>query len=309
MSSLDKIKNDFLSGDLTKPEYINKMYKMCHSKLFDYAEFISQTDIDEIKILDNQVYMKSRRFQIGMFCPNGDYRVAPIESLNFLGYEVKDTNMILSLIPKNGVIFDIGANMGWYSLIIAKQNKNLKVYSFEPIPKTFSFLQKNVNFNKLENIYLHNFGFSDETKDLVFYTYPEGSGNASSVNLTKRNDVESITCSVKRLDDFASSNKLKVDFIKCDVEGAELLAFLGARETIAFYRPVIFTEMLRKWSAKFDYHPNEIIDLFASMGYRCFYAMGNSLKPILKMTNETEETNFFFLHSEKHFNLINKFSN
>ena len=244
-----------------------------------------------------------------MFCPDGDFRVAPIESLNFLGYEEKDSNMILNLIPKKGVIFDIGANMGWYSLVIAKQNKNLKVHSFEPIPKTFSFLQKNVNFNKLENIYMHNFGFSDKTEDLVFYTYPEGSGNASSVNLTERNDVESIKCSVKRLDEFVSSNKLKVDFIKCDVEGAELFTFLGAKDTIALYRPVVFSEMLRKWSAKFNYHPNEIINFFGSMGYLCFYAYDNSLKVITEMTNETEETNFFFLHSEKHSSLINKFQN
>lgn len=101
-------------------------------------------------------------------------------------------------------------------------------------------------------------------------------------------------------------NQLHVDFIKCDVEGAELLAFQGAKETLQRDKPIVFTEMLRKWAAKFNYHPNEIIMLFSTFGYRCFYADGEALKELLVMTDETLETNFFFLHCEKHEQVINK---
>jgi hypothetical protein len=58
--------------------------------------------------------------------------------------------------------------------------------------------------------------------------------------------------------------------------------------------------MLRKWSARFGYHPNEIIQLLASLGYRCFYASQDRLIGLLAMDETTKATNFFFLHVDKH---------
>jgi hypothetical protein len=105
---------------------------------------------------------------------------------------------------------------------------------------------------------------------------------------------------------FANGNNLQVDFIKCDVEGAELFAFEGAVAILKRDKPIVFTEMLRKWAAKFHYHPNKIFELFFSLGYRSFYTEGIALVELNEMTDETVETNFFFLHSEKHRNLIDE---
>ena len=199
---------------------------------------------------------------------------------------------------------DIGANMGWYSLLIARHIEGSKIHAFEPIPKTYSFLSKNIELNQATNVTAHFFGLSNECKDLSFYFYPEGSGNASSVNLSEREDVDLITCHVERLDDFVNTNQINVDFIKCDVEGAELFVFQGGMDTLQRNKPIVFTEMLRKWAAKFNYHPNDIIALFSSKGYRCFYCDGILLKTVDTITEITIETNFFFLHSEKHNDLI-----
>lgn len=304
MTSLQELRDQHLSGVLTKPEYIQKMYQLHHEHLFEYAKYLKQTDVEAIEIRDDAVVMTSRKYGIKMQCPEGDHRVAPIESLNFQNYEEKDASMILRLVPEQGVVFDVGANMGWYSLLIARQVKGCKIHAFEPIPKTYSYLTQNIKLNEAASVVAHHFGLSDERKDLTFYFYPEGSGNASSANLSERTDAELITCHVERLDDFAATNKLRVDFIKCDVEGAELFAFLGAKETLQRDKPIVFTEMLRKWAAKFDYHPNEIIDLFSALGYRCFYAEVSVLKELHKMTDATVETNFFFLHSKMHQKLI-----
>lgn len=73
--------------------------------------------------------------------------------------------------------------------------------------------------------------------------------------------METVQCKLRTLDDYTAETKIRVDFIKCDVEGAELLVFKGAIDTIARDKPVIFSEILRKWSAKFNYNPNEIFDL------------------------------------------------
>lgn len=308
MTTLQEMRDQHLSGALNKPEYIRSMYELRHAHLFEYAKYLPQTDVESIEIRDGKVIMTSKKYGVRMLCPEGDHRVAPIESLNFMSYEEKDANMILKLVPAKGVVFDVGANMGWYSLLIAHKYEGCQIHAFEPIPKTYSFLEQNIKLNQVPNIVAHHFGLSNERKDITFYFYPEGSGNASSANLSERTDAELITCHVERLDDFAGADKLHVDFIKCDVEGAELFAFQGAKETLQRDKPIVFTEMLRKWAAKFNYHPNEIIALFTSLGYRCFYAVGPNLKELAEMTDETVETNFFFLHSEKHQQLINKLS-
>jgi hypothetical protein len=67
--------------------------------------------------------------------------------------------------------------------------------------------------------------------------------------------------------------------------------------------------MLRKWSAKFNYHPNEIISLLGEFGYLCFAVNKERLIEIPLMDENTIETNFFFLHSEKHADKIKFFTN
>jgi FkbM family methyltransferase len=292
------------NGVIDKPSFIKAMYEEHHAALFGYSTYLQKTNIASIEITDDAVVMTSRDKGVKMICPPGDHRVAPIEALNFLDYETIDSAMIMKLVSPNDCVVDIGANMGWYSINIAKTYPSCKVHAFEPIPKTYGYLEKNIKLNQLGNIFPHHFGLSSERKDLTFYFYPEGSGNASSANLSERKDAELVTCHVEKLDDFVITNKLHVDFIKCDVEGTELFAFQGAVETLKRDKPIVFTEMLRKWAKKFDYHPNEIIKLFTSLGYHCFYAEGNTLKKLDEMTDETVETNFFFLHAEKHLHQI-----
>ena len=298
--NISETRKKFLNGDITKSEFIQMMYQEHHSKLFDYANFIKQTNIASIEIADDKIIMTSRDKGVRMICPVGDYRVAPIEALNFLDYETIDSEMIMKLVSPSDCVIDIGANMGWYAINIAKTYPQTKVHAFEPIPKTHSFLEKNMALNNVSNICSYNFGLSDECKDLTFYFYPEGSGNASSENMSGRDDAELLTCHVERLDDFVGKNNLHVDFIKCDVEGAELFAFKGGINTLQRDNPIVFTEMLRKWAAKFGYHPNEIITLFSDIGYKCFVAQEERLVEFLTMDENTIETNFFFLHAEAH---------
>jgi FkbM family methyltransferase len=305
---MDDIRREFLDGKISKSEFIQRMYQEYHAKLFEYATCLKRTRIASIEITNDAVTMISRDKGVKMLCPVGDHRVAPIEILNFFDYEATDSAMILRLVAPDDCVLDIGANMGWYSINIAKTYPSCNVHAFEPIPKTYLFLKQNIELNQVPNVAPHCFGLSSERKDLVFFFYPDGSGNASSKNLSGRADAESVTCRVERLDDFVNANKLHVDFIKCDVEGAEWFVFQGAAGTLRRDRPIVFSEMLRKWSARFNYHPNEIIAFFSALGYRCFYVDGSTLKELVEMADETKQTNFFFLHSEKHDRLIKELS-
>lgn len=297
--SLERVKSEYKKDLFSKSQYIKKMY-FIHRHLFDYSHFLKNTDIGKIEICDNRVVLISRNDNIKLICPENDQRTTFIETLNFGSSEKKETEMILSLMEKGFTFFDIGANVGWYTVKIAKTVKNAKVFSFEPIPQTFTILKKNTEINGIKNSKLYNFGFSSENKKTDFYFYEQGSGNASLKNLSHKTRIRKISGRVKKLDDFVKENHLKIDLIKCDVEGAELFVFKGGFATIKDQKPIIFVEMLRKWTAGFDYSPNVTIQLLAGIGYRCFTIKKKRLKEFAKMDERTLETNFFFLHEEKH---------
>lgn len=297
--SLFDLKVQFQAGALNKSAYIAAMHRL-HERLFEYAEFLSTTDIARIEITDGAVVMTSRQTGIKMICDPLDWRMAPIEILNFGVYEQAEWGVMSQLIPPGAIVFDIGANIGWYSMNIARQTPATQVHAFEPLPPTYDYLARNVALNQLTNIHLHNFGLSHRAGQLTFYFYPEGSVNASAADLGDSPNKQAVTCEVKTLDGFIADTGLTVDFIKCDVEGAELFVFQGGLTTLQRQQPVIFTEMLRKWSAAFSYHPNDIITLLSRIGYRCFTVHDGFLIPFERMDETTVETNFFFLHPDRH---------
>ena len=312
MNKINKTIELYKKEVIDKSIFIKDMYATHHSKLYEYAEYLHKTDIEKITIENNRVITTSRKHGIKIECDSGDHRIAPIEVLNFFDYEKDESDMIENLIcfgseKKN--FFDIGANIGWYSIMVAKSNRNVLVHSFEPIPKTYQSLVKNVDLNSLPNISTHNFGFSDKSGEFDFYYYPEGSGNASSANVTGRSDTEVVKCKVKTLDEYINKSNEQIDFIKCDVEGAELLVFKGGIDAIINSKPIVFSEILRKWSEKFNYNPNEIFELFHKLGYLSFTVNGVFLERFYKMDESTQETNFFFLHLKKHNNLIERYTN
>ena len=95
-----------------------------------------------------------------------------------------------------------------------------------------------------------------------------------------------------------------------DVEGSELFVYQGGIEMITKYKPIVFSEMLRKWAAKFGYHPNDIIAFFVNIGYECFVidVEKEKIRKIVSVNEETVETNYFFLHKEKHTKIIQELS-
>ena len=125
----------------------------------------------------------------------------------------------------------------------------------------------------------------------------------------RKERLEEIICPVDTLDNFVETNGItRLDFIKCDTEGAEKMVFSGGTHVFLELRPVVYTEMLRKHAARFDYHPNEIIEMFEGWGYSCYTSVNERLIPFKKMDEATKETNFFFLHDEKHRELLEKYA-
>lgn len=297
--TLAEIRKAFRSGSLSKVDFLNRMFSE-HQKLFEYPELLQHTLIERVEITPSHVCVTVKPYGLRFLLQAEEKRIAPIEILNLGNYESDELQMMASLINSSSVIFDVGANIGYHALTLGKAVAGSKVYAFEPIADTFTQLSAHIRINNISNVRPFNFGFSSRRETLKFYRSSEGSVNVSALNVKEESDATELHADVLPLDEFVAEQNIKIDFLKCDVEGAELLVFQGAQKTLAKDRPIIFTEMLRKWSAKYDYHPNDIIRLMDGMGYRCFKIFGQRLVPFALMDESTIETNFFFLHSDAH---------
>ena len=311
--NIRKTKLDFEEQKISKTDFIDKMHKF-HTVLFDFAENLKHTEIAKIEIQDDKVVFTTRAtdYHPGMckfYVDVIDKRVTPVDTFNFDKYEKDDSEILFKLINDGDTIFDIGANIGWYSNHLAKKFPNSIIYSFEPIPETFNQLSANTELNGALNIRLNNLALSSKKEKLTFFYSPTVTGASSSKNITEKNNMTKLELVADSIDNFMIINSIdKLDFVKCDVEGAEYFVYQGGLETFKHKKPIIFTEMLRKWAAKFGYHPNDIIKYFSQFGYKCFIANKGKLKIVDKVDDQTIETNFFFLHRDKHNYEIEKFS-
>ncbi|MCX6726769.1 MAG: FkbM family methyltransferase [Candidatus Shapirobacteria bacterium] len=142
-------------------------------------------------------------------------------------YEQYETKILLSQINKNSMVVDVGANIGYYTLLMAKVAK--KVYAFEPDKDCFEILKKNVEENKLENVVLFNKAVGSRNKKVGIVRNEDNYGDS---RVGKGNEVECV-----RLDDVI---KEKVDLVKIDVQGYEIEVLEGMKNMVV---PIIFMEI------------------------------------------------------------------
>ena len=307
------LKEKFKKNEVTKADFINQMHEY-HKTLFDFSKSIDGTEIAEISIKKNQVIYTSNstNYHNGgsrFISDINDKRTAPVEAFNFDFYEPKDSEIIYRLVNNGDTIFDIGTNIGWYSIHLAMKLDSSTIYSFEPIPSTFNQLKLNVELNGCKNIILNKLALTDKKQKLSFYYSEKNTVASSSRNIMDNNEAQLIECDANTIDEYIIENNItSLDFIKCDVEGAEYFVYKGGIKVFEKHKPIVFTEMLRKWAAKFEYHPNDIIKLFKELNYICFIINNNKLSEIKEVTETTTETNFVFLHSEKHKTQIEQFT-
>lgn len=295
----------YSSGKLDKRKYIKMMHKK-HQALFDYSDYLKETDIKSITIDNDAIYITVKDSGVKLLLDRFDSRFIPIEMLNFHSIEPQEKKMVLSLASSYATIFDIGANIGWYSLNFNLLPKVKEICAFEPIPYTYDYLKKHIQINNARKVFAFNFGLSDVAEEKIFYWTNEETGSSSMANIRQRHKINKVKCKITTMDNFMKNRKHGPDFIKCDVEGAELFVFKGGLNTLEKYKPIIFTEMLRKWSKKFGYHPDDIINLLSGLGYRCYGYVNNKIREINSVSPELEATNFFFFHKERHKNIIKK---
>ncbi len=133
-------------------------------------------------------------------------------------------------------IFDVGGNVGNYSVALSKVfREKTTIYSFEPSKKTYALFVENTR--SIHSIIPHNLGFSDKEYHHTLYTDKEGSGLASvyqrkldhfGIHMDSSEEIELTT-----IDSFCSARNIeRIHFLKLDIEGHELSALHGAKEMI-----------------------------------------------------------------------------
>lgn len=193
------------------------------------------------------------------------------------GYEPELYNLGVELLRKHkdGVVLDIGANLGSFCVRLAKKHPHLTFHAFEPQRIIYYQLCANTFINGLDNIHCHAFGLSNETKrvelDMPDYNREHNIGAFSVDEDTRANDYECKTVGKKEpvtvfpLDIAEHTN---VVLMKVDVEGHELEVIRGAKKTIESnnYPPIIFEAWT--WKPWFEPKRIELIKLLEIMGYK-----------------------------------------
>ncbi len=301
---LTALRSEYEAGALNKVAYSREVWPV-HEQLFEYSRFLAGTNVGSIEITPEGVIFQLRDPAIKLWCSERDRGHVAINNLNFRNYEPEEMRAALEIAKVCSTVFDVGANVGLYSLAIAQRFPSARVMAFEPVPATYGELCRNLALNSISNVETFNLGLSDRCDDAPFFFDPSVSGAASGAPLGPEYPVtEALTCPVETLDAFVGRTGASPDFIKCDVEGGELAVFRGGAKLLERSKPIVFTEMLRKWSARFAYHPNDIIALFRNYGYECFVLFEGTLRGFAEMDENTVETNFFFLHRERHLEMV-----
>lgn len=307
MNPLESLRHARETGQLGKQDYIEAIHAR-HAALFDYPAFIVDTDVESLRILPEGVFVRSRSQQIELWLDPRDQHLVPCTLINFRAYEAAETEFLKSVAGNDWTMVDIGANCGWYSLALARQFPGMTIHACEPIAKTHEILLRNIHHNGLSNIQAHQIGFSDREGNLEFLYTPDCSGATSLTHagqpVRDAAALQEISCPCTTLDQFCAQQSSAPQIVKCDVEGAELMVIQGGMQTLANCQPVILIELLRKWAQKFRYHPNDVVALLAAQGYRAYTLRAHGLEHCPRIDEETIETNFVFLHQERHREII-----
>jgi FkbM family methyltransferase len=157
-----------------------------------------------------------------------------------IGIENDETKEFISNRSKGNIFWDVGSNIGYFPLYVAKSANYVR--AFEPEPTNYNILEKNLQMNDFSNIKSHQIAISTEAGEAeLFRSGSEGSGIHSLAN-DERLSEDTQTVSTQTIDNLVNRFEIP-DFIKVDVEGAEMKVLEGAENSLEYYNIEWFIEV------------------------------------------------------------------
>jgi len=222
------------------------------------------------------------------------------------------TDIFIELIKKINVFYDIGANIGYYSLLAETENPNIEIVAFEPAKGPSYFLKKNIIINNFKKIKVEEIALSDQNGSIIFYeiknnkyTYLEhnlaGEGNTGS--LTERRNFIPVEVKTKTFNQYIIDvNQKNIDLVKIDTEGTEHLILKNSDIILEKMKPIFICETL------FSKIELELEEIFKKYGYEFYNHTNKGLEKVNSIHREIDNgvRNCFFVHPSKAY-LINDF--
>lgn len=230
------------------------------------------------------------------------------------GYkEFEYSEIFEKLVKKTNTFLDIGANIGYYSLLATISNPTIKIYAFEPACGPKYYLKKNILLNGFQNnINFQGLALSETIGTIEFYEVKSEKYNYLQYNLSGENnagtktvsrnflkiEVESMTLSAF----IENENITSIELIKIDTEGTEVEILKSGKNYIEKFMPIIICETL------FHTTENLLTDFFSKMDYEFYNHTEKGLKKVdtITRTKDNGIRNCFFVPIKKR-HLISEF--
>jgi FkbM family methyltransferase len=282
-----------------------------------FSALIKQNPRNYLKLLSFSPYTIKNlsRFDISLVVDTRDPAISkPILCLG--RYEEDLTQHLTHIIKQDTHFVDIGANIGFFSILAAKIASNGKVWSFEPDPINYRLLKTNIALNNLENIITpYNAAISDNEEQLYFSSlgYEKNIGarftakqNETLIERSLPGAKAPSKITAHSLDSILKNEK--IDIIKVDVEGFEPFVFSGMREILNREKPIIFTEFAPgtiQHISKTD--PAQLLNFIIKLGYNIFIITengtlqdtANNIEAILSFCNKERKHHLDLLLKHK----------
>lgn len=197
--------------------------------------------------------------------------------------DAADIREALRSMPKGGVMFDLGANFGYYSIKIATELRgDCCVYAFEPNPVTMERFRKNLQLNSSRGVHPQAEGLSDAPGRASVVDPPGHSGAAYLDQVIGPGPDISDSIHVTTLDLFCEQRNIdRIDLIKMDIEGAELRALRGGVETIRRLKPVILIELNPDTLGRDGCSVRDVVVFLEDLGYAIY-----NVRPRVRITRD-----------------------
>lgn len=161
-----------------------------------------------------------------IFLDPADFVVS--EEISRGGYEQFESSVILKLVGPADTVIDLGANIGYYTILFCDAAKNGHVYAFEPSPKTFGYLRKSILANGFKNVTLHEMAVGDRDGEAEIFINGYNKGDN---RLYQSFETKGVPIRISTLDSVIPAGT-KVDLIKMDIQGFEEHALRGMQRVL-----------------------------------------------------------------------------
>lgn len=219
------------------------------------------------------------------------------------GFENVERSFVETYLRPGMVVVDIGAHHGFYTLLASRKvGSDGRVLAIEASPRERKKLRLHLRINRCKNVQIENSGVGESEASGDLYLV---SGRETGCNSLRKPAVSEPTATIpihiERLDDLLRKHKIaKVDFVKIDVEGAELSALRGAAQMLRDHpRPVILAEVQDIRTRPWGYAAREIIQFLLRANYQWFRLLPDGKLQAIDTEREDYDGNFVAVPDEK----------